>query len=126
MKTPAPNKRERDGSQQNNQRIAETVELRCEDEKNQHERQAKTREKLAAFGPQLARLASVVDHITLGQNLVCLILQKLQSGIDRTAGTPLMVTAFSCCIRLSERATVLCLIVATVLSGINLLLGPLT
>ena len=37
-----------------------------------------------------------------------------------------MVTALSCCIRLSERATVLCLIVATVLSGISWLLGPVT
>ena len=37
-----------------------------------------------------------------------------------------MVTALSCCIRLSERATVLCLIDATVLSEMSLLFGPLT
>ena len=37
-----------------------------------------------------------------------------------------MVTALSCCMRLSERATVLCLIVATVLSGMSLLFGPVT
>ena len=37
-----------------------------------------------------------------------------------------MVTAFSCCIRLSERATVLWLMEATVLSGMSWLFGPLT
>src|SRR4029453_12830845 len=45
---------ERDRSQQNNKRIAEAVELRCQDEKDQHEREQKYSEKLAAFRAQLA------------------------------------------------------------------------
>ena len=79
---------ERDRSQQNNERIAEAVELRRQDEKDQHQRKQKHTQKLAAFGLQLARLARVIEHVTFWQNLVCLILQKLQSSIERNGRNP--------------------------------------
>src|SRR5207244_13434707 len=79
---------ERDRSQQNNERIAEAVELRRQDEKDQHQRKQKHAQKLAAFGLQLARLARVIEHVTFWQNLVCLILQKLQSSIERNGRNP--------------------------------------
>src|SRR5206468_6654233 len=74
---------ERHRSQKNNERIAEAVDVRGQDEKDQHQRKQKHAQKLAAFGLQLARLASVIEHVTFRQNLVCLILQKLQSSIER-------------------------------------------
>ena len=45
MKISAPNKRQRDGPEQNDERIAETVELRREDEENQNERRAQIRRR---------------------------------------------------------------------------------
>src|SRR6266498_3154717 len=74
---------ERNRSQENNERVAEAVELRSQDKKDQHQRKQKHAQKLAAFGLQLARLARVIEHVTFRQNLVCLILQKLQSSIER-------------------------------------------
>ena len=41
MKMSAPNMRQRDRSEQNDERIAEAVELRRQDEKDQHERKQK-------------------------------------------------------------------------------------
>src|SRR5882757_1106651 len=72
---------ERNRSQENNERVAEAVELRRQDEKDQHQRKQKHAQKFATFGLQLARLASVIEHVTFRQNLVCFILQKFQSSI---------------------------------------------
>src|SRR6266576_1167502 len=87
MKRPAPNmasgtdpKRIMNGSRKL---------LNCsQDEKDQHQRKQKHAQKLAAFGLQLARLARVIEHVTFWQNLVCLILQKLQSSIERNGRNP--------------------------------------
>ena len=50
MKMPAPNMRERDRAEQNDERIAEAVELRRQDEKDQNDGESEdTRQKLAAF-----------------------------------------------------------------------------
>jgi len=64
-------------AKQNNEGIAEAVELRGENEKDKHNGQHEDREKLASFGAQLARFASVIDNVTFRQNLVRLVLEKL-------------------------------------------------
>jgi hypothetical protein len=53
MKRPAPTWRA-EPTQQNNKWVAEAVELRRQDEKDQDERKQKHSKKLAAFGAQLA------------------------------------------------------------------------
>src|SRR6184192_4785205 len=68
--------------------MSDAVELRRQDEKDQHQRKQKHAQKLAAFGLQLARLACVIEHVTFRQNLVCLVLQKLQSSIERNGWNP--------------------------------------
>ena len=68
--------RERHRAEQNDERIAEAVELRRQDEKDQHERKQKHAQKFAAFGPQLTRLAGVIDDVTFWQNLVRLVLAE--------------------------------------------------
>src|SRR5205807_5357398 len=77
---------ERDRSQQNNERVAEAVELRGQDEKDQHKRKQKHAQKLAAFGAQLARLARVIEHITFRKNVARFVLQKFESSIERNCG----------------------------------------
>ena len=58
--------RQRDRAEQNDEWIAETVELRGENEKNQHDCESEGWEKLASFGAQLARFAGIVEHVAFG------------------------------------------------------------
>ena len=81
---------ERNRTEQNNERIAEAVELRGQDEKDQHDREQKARREICAFGAQLARFARIIDDVTFRQNVARLVLQKFQSGVERDGGHPLM------------------------------------
>ena len=69
-------KSEWNGTEQDNKWVAKAVELCCQDEKNEHDGQTKRRQKLIAFGPKLTRFARVIDRITFGQHLTCLILEE--------------------------------------------------
>ena len=116
--------RQRNRAEENDQRIAEAVKLRGQDKENQHNREQENAEEFAAFHPQLAGAAGVIDDITRRAGSGALRFREISSvASTEPVGTPLMVTALSCCMRLSERATVLCLIWATVLSGISWLLA---
>ena len=70
-------------------------------------------------------LVGVVYHLLLRQTWDPQGWQKA-ADVALHAVMPLIVTAFSCCMRLSDRATVVCSMFAIVFSGINWLLGPLT
>ena len=58
-------KRERHGAEQDDERIAEAVELRREHEENQDNSEQKRREEFAAFDAQLPRFAGIIDRVSL-------------------------------------------------------------
>src|SRR5439155_20350652 len=68
---------ERNRTQQNNERVAEAVELRRQDEKDQHERKQKHSEEFAAFSAQLARLSRIIEHVTFRKYVALFVLLKL-------------------------------------------------
>ena len=78
--------RERHGAEQNDQRIAEAVELRGEHEENQHDRQQECGQKFISFDAQLPRLAGVIDLITVRQNFFRFGFQKRERLIERNDG----------------------------------------
>ena len=87
-------------------RIAEAVELRGEDEKDEDERQHERGQELVAFDAQLARLAGVINCCSLSAESCAASSSRNFSAWSRgTIATPLIVTALSCCNRLSERGT---------------------
>src|SRR6266404_3907007 len=74
---------ERHRAEQNNEWIAEAVELSGENEKDQYDCERKGREKFIALGPQLTRVAGVIEDVTFRQNLVRFVFEKFQRGIER-------------------------------------------
>ena len=84
---------------EDDERIAEALELGRQDQVNQDRREQEHAEEPAALRPKLARLAGVVDGETLRQDCPSLVLQE-PSAPDRAepAGgiTPWIRTAFSC------------------------------
>ena len=85
MKIAAPKQRQRHGAEQNDERIAEAVELRGEDQKDQNDREHEDAAEICAFDAQLTRAAGVIDDVTFRQDLVRFVFEKLQSGIERAA-----------------------------------------
>src|SRR6266446_6664239 len=73
-----PGKSQRYRTHENNERIAEALELRRQHQVNQDSRQQEHTEELAPLHAKLARLARVVDGEALRQNLFGLILQETQ------------------------------------------------
>ena len=73
---------QRDGAKENDERIAETVELRREDEKDEDEGESERGQELVALDAQLARLAGVIDRVALGQNPGGFVFQHLERLID--------------------------------------------
>ena len=75
--------RARDGqrhrSRENDERIAEALELRRQHQVDQDCRQQERSEKLAAFDPELARLAGVVDGEALRQDRLGLVFEHLSA-----------------------------------------------
>ena len=62
--------RQRHRAEKNDERIAEAVELRGQDQKDQDNRERKDGAELAAFNAQLTRFAGVIDDVTFRQNFV--------------------------------------------------------
>ena len=99
---------ERHRAGQDDERVAEAVELRGEHEEDEHHREEEGGQELVALRPQLARLARVVDGVALRQDLGGLALEEARAP-RRAAGwpRPLSFTALSCWKRLSERGVTL-------------------
>src|SRR5204863_798607 len=77
--------RKRHGSHENDERIAEALELRREHEINKDARQRKGSEKRGSLGAKLTRLPRVVDREALagGQNPCGLVLERAKRGVQR-------------------------------------------
>ena len=67
---------QRDGAEEDDERIAEAVELRREDEKDEDEGEAEGGQEFVAFDAELARFAGVIDRVTFRQNLAPLRLPE--------------------------------------------------
>ena len=65
----APNMASGTEPKQDDERIAEAIELRREDEKDEDEGESKRGQELVALDAQLARLTRVINRVTLRQNL---------------------------------------------------------
>ena len=76
--------RQRHRPGEDDERIAEALELRREHQIDQDRRQQERAEELAAFGPELARFARVVDREALRQDLPRLVFEKAAAP-DRAA-----------------------------------------
>ena len=74
---------ERHRAEQNNEWIAEAVELSGENEKDQYDCERKSREKFIPLRAQLTRVARVIKDVTFRQNLACFVFEKFQRGIER-------------------------------------------
>ena len=79
--------RQRHRAEQNDERIAEAVELRGEHEKDQNDRQQKRRQKFVSLDAQLPRFAGVIEDVAFRQNLVRLVFEKFKRRIDETGRT---------------------------------------
>src|SRR5260370_31816162 len=70
-------------SQQNDERIAETVELCGQHQKDKDDGEPEDESELASLGAELARFTGVIEHVARRQNIVRFLLQKFQRGIER-------------------------------------------
>ncbi len=68
---------------ENDERVAKALELSREHEVDQDGGQQERAEELTAFGPELPRLACIIDREALRQDLPRLILQKSQRLVER-------------------------------------------
>src|SRR5262249_42754284 len=75
--------RQRHRAGEDDERIAEALELRGEHEVDEDRREQERPEELAAFGPQLPRFAGVVDREALRQDLPRLRFQVAQRLVER-------------------------------------------
>ena len=75
--------RQRHRAGEDDERIAEALELRRQHEVDQDRRQQERAEELAALGAQLPRLAGVVDGEALRQDLLRLVLEEAQRLVER-------------------------------------------
>ena len=67
--------RQRDGADENDERVAEAFELSRQYQIDENRREQEGAEKFAAFAPKLARLARVIDREALRQDGPCLLFQ---------------------------------------------------
>ena len=98
--------RQRHRAREDDERVAEALELGREHEVDQDRRQQEREEELAALGPQLPRLAGVVDREALGQDRRPPRSRgHFRALSSETPGgmTPWMRTAFSCWKRFRSR-----------------------
>ena len=86
MKMSAPNSASGTEPEQDDERIAEAIKLRREDEEDEDEREQHRGQELVAFGAQLPRFAGVIDLVTFRQNLVRFVLEKFQGLVERPNG----------------------------------------
>ena len=78
--------RQRHRARQDDERIAEALELRREHEVDQDRREQEGAEELAAFGAELPRLAGVVDREALRQDLLGLVSRGSSSAWSSGTG----------------------------------------
>src|SRR5205823_4621378 len=78
--------RERHGAGEHDERIAEALELRRQDEIDQDRREEERPEELAALHAKLARLARIVDGETGRQARFRLALEERERLVERDAG----------------------------------------
>ena len=69
LKSSAPGERQRHGAEQDDERIAEALELRREHEEDQDDREDHRGGERVAFHAELPRFAGVVDGEALWQDL---------------------------------------------------------
>ena len=77
---------QRHRAQQDDQRIAEAVELGRQHQEDQHQRQDEGGQELAAFDAQLAGFAGVIQLVALGQDLGRFVFEEAQRLIERADG----------------------------------------
>src|SRR5437660_12529841 len=73
--------RERDRTEQNDEWVAETVELRGEHQKDQHNGEYEGGKKFISLRAQLPRVAGVIENVAFGQNLVRFVFEKFKCRI---------------------------------------------
>ena len=112
---PAPKSASGTEPKKNDKRIAEAIELRRQNQKDQNDGKTEDRAKLTAFDSELTRAAGVIGDEPAGMIFCASVSRNFSAVSTEAAGTPLIVTALSCCMRLRDRATVVCLIDAIVL-----------
>ena len=78
--------RQRHGTQQNDQWIAERVKLYREREKDQCNREEERRHELASLLAELARLARIIDRVAGRQDFLGRGLEHFQRLVERAAG----------------------------------------
>ena len=78
-----PGNCQRHRARQDDEGIAEALELGREDQINQDRRQQEGAEKTAALGPELARLAGVIDREALRQDGPGFVFEQAQRPIER-------------------------------------------
>ena len=81
-----PEEGQRDRTKEDDEWIAEAVELGGEDQKNKHEGQSKSGKKLVAFRPQLPRFAGVIDGVAGRHDFRRFVLKETQGLVERTDG----------------------------------------
>ena len=81
-----PEEGQRDRTKEDDEWIAEAVELGGEDQKNKHEGQSKSGEKLVAFRPQLARFPGIIDGVARRHDFRRFVLEETQGLVERTDG----------------------------------------
>ena len=78
-----PGNCQRHRARQDDEGIAEALELGREDQINQDRRQQEGAEKTAALGPELARLAGVIDREPLRQDGSGFVFEEAQRPVER-------------------------------------------
>ncbi len=78
---------EGDGAEEDDERIAEAVELGGEDEENHDDGEGEGEKELRrALGAELAGFASVVEDVASGENLGSFVFEEFQSLVERHDG----------------------------------------
>ena len=76
--------RQRHRTGENDERIAETVELCRKHKEDEDHGKPECREKLIPLGTELARLTRVIQHVAFGQDFGGFVFQKAQRLVKRT------------------------------------------
>ena len=79
-------KGERHGAEQDDERIAEALELRGQHEENEHHGKQQRRAQLVALDAELPRLAGVIDRVAFRQDFRGFGFEHLERLIERDAG----------------------------------------
>ena len=78
--------RQRHRAEQDDERIAEALELRRQHQEDQQQRQHEQAAELVTLHAQLPRGTAVVDGVALGHNLGGFVFHRLELGVKRHVG----------------------------------------